>query len=127
MQPKDYESIISRILLEDPRYPAEAYDFLREIMAFTSQSLKKPTHGPGRHMSGKELLEGMRRYAVQEFGPMARTVLASMGITRTEDIGELVFILVHYGVLGKTEEDRKSDFANGYDFREAFDTPFLPL
>lgn len=126
MQPKDYESAIAQLVIENPRYPAEAYAFLREVMAFTSQTLKKPEHGPGRHMSGRELLDGMRRYALQEFGPIARTVLASMGITRTEDLGELVFSLVNCGILGKTEEDRKSDFANGYDFREAFDAPFLP-
>lgn len=126
MQPKDYESAIAQLVLENPRYPVEAYTFLREVMAFTSQTLKKPEHGPGRHMSGRELLDGMRRYALQEYGPIARTVLAAMGITRTEDLGELVFSLVNCGILGKTEEDRKSDFANGYDFREAFDAPFLP-
>lgn len=127
MQPKDFESALTQILVEDPRYPAEAYTFLREVMEFTSRTLKKPAHGPSRHMTGQELLEGMRRYALQEYGPVARTVLAAMGITRTEDLGELVFNLVDHGFLGKTEKDRKSDFSGGYDFHEAFDIPFLPL
>jgi len=126
MQPKDFESALAQILVEDPRYPAEAYAFLREIMEFTSRTLKKPSHGPSRHITGQELLDGMRRYALQEFGPLARTVLAAMGITRTEDLGELVFNLVDHGFLGKTEEDSKADFACGYDFTEAFNAPFLP-
>lgn len=127
MQRRQFEEALAQILIENPRYPAEAYIFLREVLEFTTRSLKKPARGPARHISGQELADGMRLYALQEFGPMARTVLASMGITRTEDLGELVYNLVNYGFLGKTEEDRKSDFANGYDFHEAFDRPYLPL
>lgn len=127
MQPQHFETALARILVENPRYPASAYLFLREVLDFTVHTLKKPARGPNRHVSGHELLDGMRRYALQEYGPMARTVLASIGITRTEDLGEIVFNLVNHGLLGKTDEDRKSDFANGYDFHEAFDVPYLPL
>jgi len=126
MQRRQFEEALAHILVEDPRYPAEAYGFVREVLEFTSRSMKKPARGPARHITGVELCEGMRMYALQEFGPLARTVLASMGITRTEDLGELVYNLVNYGFLGKTEEDRKSDFANGYDFHAAFDQPYLP-
>jgi uncharacterized repeat protein (TIGR04138 family) len=65
-------------------------------------------------------------FALQEFGPIAGTVLKTWGVTRTEDFGEIVFNLVNRGLLGKTDEDRKEDFSNGYDFRTAFVTPFLP-
>lgn len=127
MQRRQFEEALAHILIENPRYPSDAYVFVREVLEFTARSLKKPARGPARHITGAELSDGMRRYALQEFGPIARTVLASMGITRTEDLGELVYNLVNYGFLGKTDEDRKSDFANNYDFSEAFDAPFLPL
>lgn len=126
MQRRQFEEALAQILIENPRYPAEAYLFVREVLEFTSRSLKKPARGPARHITGAELSDGMRRYALQEFGPLAKTVLASLGITRTEDLGELVYNLVNYGFLGKTEEDRKSDFTNNYDFHDAFDRPYLP-
>ncbi len=87
---------------------------------------KKPPQGVMRHVSAQELLEGIRVYALQEYGPMALTVLQSWGLTCTEDIGEVVFNLVESGKLGKTESDRKEDFANGFDFATAFQRPFEP-
>ena len=57
---------------------------------------------------------------------MALTVLQSWGLTCTEDIGEVVFNLVESGKLGKTEGDRKEDFAHGFDFKTAFELPFQP-
>jgi uncharacterized repeat protein (TIGR04138 family) len=83
--------------------------------------LEKP-----RHVSGQELLAGIREFALAEFGPMAKTVLNSWGITRTEDFGEIVFNMVEIGLLGRTDKDSREDFANGYDFEEAFRKPFLP-
>lgn len=126
MQRPRFEEALALILKEDPRYPREAYQFLRQALSFTFKKLNKPTQGPARHMTGQELLEGIRLFALQEFGPMTRTVLATWGVTRTEDFGELVFNLVNHGVLGKTDQDKKEDFANGYDFHEAFSAPFLP-
>ena len=75
-------------------------------------------------MSGKELLEGIREYAAQQFGPLAPTVFRSWGVRRTEDFGEIVFNLVESGLLGKTESDSREDFADGFDFDQAFDGPF---
>jgi uncharacterized repeat protein (TIGR04138 family) len=68
----------------------------------------------------------MRRYALEQFGPMALTVLHRWGITCTGDFGEIVFSMVEAGALGKTDEDRREDFDGGYDFYEAFAKPFLP-
>ena len=72
------------------------------------------------------MLLGVREYALSQFGPMARRVLMEWGITSCEHIGEMVFLLVDAGLLGKTEEDRIEDFKKGYDFKEAFDSPFKP-
>lgn len=127
MQRRTFEEALALILRHDTRYPRDAYVFLRLGLNYTLKLLNKPDHGPGRHISGQELLDGIRQYALQEFGPLARTVLAEWGITRTEDFGEIVFNLVNNGVLGKTEKDRKEDFADHYSFEEAFTQPFLPV
>ena len=126
MQRRTFEEALALILATDKRYPRDAYVFLRLALNFSIKTLNKPDHGPGRHLSGTELLEGIRLYALREFGPIARTVLAAWGITRTEDFGDIVFNLVDHGVLGKTDEDKKEDFANGYSFHEAFTIPYLP-
>jgi uncharacterized repeat protein (TIGR04138 family) len=126
MKKVNFEEALEQILREDPRYDEHAYLFLREALDFTIKLLKKPEEGPARHVTGAELLEGIRQYALQEYGPMARTVLGRWGIRRCEDFGEIVFNLVGKGILGRTEQDRKEDFAGGYDFEKAFSEPFRP-
>jgi uncharacterized repeat protein (TIGR04138 family) len=77
-------------------------------------------------VTGPELLDGVRQYALKEFGPMVMTVFDSWGIHSCEDIGHMVFNLIAAGVFGKTEEDSIKDFKNVYNFEEAFVTPFAP-
>jgi uncharacterized repeat protein (TIGR04138 family) len=72
------------------------------------------------------LLEGIRQYALHQFGPMAVTVFEDWGVRRSEDFGELVFNMVDIGLLAKTDEDSRADFERGFDFREALQNPFLP-
>lgn len=126
MQDDHFLGAIRDICKADPRYTADAYFFIREALDHTSRTLDKPTEGEARHVTGTELLDGIRRYTLQEYGPMSLTVLASWGIRRTDDFGELVFNLVERGILGSTAEDKKQDFAGGYDFQEAFAKPFKP-
>ncbi len=126
MPRRSFEEAMQVILKEDTRYPLEAYVFLRLALDFTIRTMNKPAQGPARHISGQELLDGIRLYALQEFGPITRTVLEAWGITQTENFGDLVFNLVGHGVLGKTEQDKKEDFANVYSFQNAFTEPFLP-
>lgn len=121
-----FNEAVERIARNDKRYHEDAYSFVREALDFSIKLLNKPAQGPGRHVSGQELVEGIRQFALQEYGPMAKTVLAHWGINRCEDFGEMVFNLVEAGVLGKTEADRKEDFAGGYDFDAAFRRPFRP-
>jgi uncharacterized repeat protein (TIGR04138 family) len=99
---------------------------VREALDHTIQSLSKPKTGPDRHVSGHELLDGIRVFACEQFGPLTKTVLNRWGIRETADFGEIVFNLVDKGILGKTDDDRREDFRNGYDFEEAFVHPFLP-
>jgi len=112
---------LQEVLLRDPRYVAEAYAFVRAGLDFTVRRLKKT-----RHVSGGELLDGIREFALGEFGPMTKTILAEWGITSTEDVGEIVFNMVESGLLGKTDKDSRADFAAGYDFDQAFRKPFQP-
>ena len=124
MKKVNFTEALAKILREDTRYDEHAYYFLREALDFTIKLLAKPAGGTARHVSGGELLEGIRQYALQEYGPMAKTVLGRWGVRRCEDFGEIVFHLVEHGILGKTDQDRREDFAGGYDFDEAFRQPF---
>jgi uncharacterized repeat protein (TIGR04138 family) len=125
MQPTDYSEALRVILEKDPRYEADAYHFLRESLDFTIRQVQAG-EGVPRHISGQELLNGIRLFALQEFGPMAFTVLRTWGVRGTDDFGHIVFNLVNAGILGKTEQDSLDDFKNSYDFQTAFVTPFLP-
>ena len=71
------------------------------------------------HVTGKELLEGVRDLALREFGLMARTVFQQWGIQRTDDFGEIVFNLVEAGLMSKTDEDTRRDFHEVYDLDQA--------
>jgi uncharacterized repeat protein (TIGR04138 family) len=126
MKKVNFQEALAGILDRDPRYAEDAYHFVREALDFTIKLLEKPLEGPGRHVSGQELLEGIRQYALREFGPMALRVLNYWGVRSSEDFGEIVFNMVGAGILGKTEEDRKEDFAGGLDFESAFAKPFRP-
>jgi len=112
---KDVDEILNEMVKKDHRYAQEAYEFISAGLAYTVQKAEEP-----RHVTGKELCEGLRELAVDEFGVLAHTVLASWGIHRTEDFGEIVFNLIAAGLFGKTETDSREDFADVYDFANAF-------
>jgi uncharacterized repeat protein (TIGR04138 family) len=127
MQAASFEEAIEQIATQDLRYNPEAYFFLREALDHTHRITgKPPKKNQVRHVTGQELLNGIREYALQQFGPMTLTVLEEWGIKRCEDFGEIVFNMVESKLLAKTEQDSREDFRNGYDFHEAFRKPFLP-
>ena len=126
MKKANFQEALAAIIAQDPRYTEGAYLFVREALDFTMKELSKPAAGEGRHVSGAELLDGVRKLALREFGPMARTVLASWGIRASVDVGHVVFNLIRHAVLGKSDRDSLEDFANGYAFEDAFVKPYLP-
>ena len=126
MQAVNFEELLEPILAKDPRYHRDAYLFLREALDHTQKNVGRPKKGEIRHVSGQELLSGIRDCALQQFGPMTLTVLEEWGIKRCEDFGEIVFNMVESGLLAKTDKDSRDDFKPGYDFHEAFRKPFLP-
>src|SRR5881398_2751225 len=126
MQKIGFAEALDSIVTSDPRYGRGAYVFLRDALDFTTKQQKKIKGVSVRHVSGPELLDGVRRYAMKEFGPMVMTVFDSWGVHSCEDIGNMVFNLIGAGVFGKTEQDSIEDFKRVYDFEEAFVKPFAP-
>jgi uncharacterized repeat protein (TIGR04138 family) len=126
MQKIGFAEALDSIVASDPRYQRDAYVFLRDALDFTTKRQKKVKGATVRHVSGPELLEGARQYALKEFGPMVMTVFDNWGVHSCEDIGNMVFNLIDAGIFGKTEEDSIEDFKNVYDFDEAFVKPFAP-
>jgi len=125
MQELTFETTLALIVAKDPRYQPDAYLFVKDALDHTQKIVAKESREV-RHVTGQELLEGIRGYALTQFGPMADLVFAEWGVQRCEDFGEIVFNMVEIGLLGKTEEDSRADFQNSYSFHDAFRKPFLP-
>jgi uncharacterized repeat protein (TIGR04138 family) len=129
MQDPDFAEIVTLICKEDARFDRKAYDFVRVGLDHTVKELRKKDAAraeKSRHVSGPELLEGLRVYALEQFGPLTKTVLEAWGVRRCRDFGEIVFNLIEYNVFSKTESDRREDFSDIYDFEDAFVKPFQP-
>jgi uncharacterized repeat protein (TIGR04138 family) len=110
------DEILEQLRERDPRFHGKAYLFVLSALHAVMESLDRP-----RHISGRELAEGVRRLALDRFGPLARTVLQHWGIRQTEDLGSIVFSLVDCGILMKQDEDSPDDFRGIFDFEEAFE------
>lgn len=111
------------------KYHPNAYQFIFAALRYTQQELgrgieSESEEAPDAHISGTELLEGIRQFALQEFGLLARTVFRGWGIEQTEDFGRVVFELVERGEMRKTENDQLSDFVDVYEFAQAFDEAY---
>ena len=126
MQKIGFAEALDSIIASDPRYARDAYVFLRDALDFTTKQQKKLKGTTIRHVSGPELLEGVKVYALKEFGPLVMTVFGYWGVHACEDIGHMVFNLIGAGIFGKTEEDSLEDFKHVFDFHEAFVKPFEP-
>ena len=123
---QSYDEVLDAIIASDPRYHRDAFHFVREGLDYTQQTISKQEEGIVRHISGQELLGGMRAHALEEYGPMALVVLNEWGVSCCEDFGEIVFNMIEYDLLARTAEDSRDDFKGSYSFDEAFRQPFLP-
>ena len=131
---------IATLLREDSRYRFEAYAFVFEALAFAHKNLgmgapksskrkKKPApaeeeESSEHHLTGQQLCEAIRLYALEQYGYMAKCVLNSWGVSSTGDFGEIVFNLIGIGEMRKTKDDRREDFDNVYDFDAALRQDF---
>jgi uncharacterized repeat protein (TIGR04138 family) len=139
---------LAQLLERDHRYKLDAYLFVLESLAFGQEHLGMGAEPPAeelessagpadaggrgrgrprprrrqaeRHVSGQELCEAARKYALQQYGFMAPTVLASWGVHGTSDFGEIVFSMIEIGQMRKTRRDKREDFHDVYDFADAF-------
>ncbi len=119
------EERIQDIRRRDRRYARNAYFFVLDALDHTIVHLGRDAKtGEERHIGGRELLEGIREFASDQFGPMASLVFENWGVTATEDFGEIVFNLIDAGMLSRRAEDSRLDFVDGYDFRDAFAASF---
>ena len=135
MQEVTIEEALDQILAADRRYHRDGYIFVREALDYTQKQFTKEEREQSRqsgqrqtekHVTGQQLLAGIQHCALTQFGPMAITVLEEWGIRHCRDFGEIVFNMVEFKLLRKTETDSRKDFENGYSFDDAFRKPFLP-
>jgi uncharacterized repeat protein (TIGR04138 family) len=109
------------LALKDGRFSPEAFRFLFESLPHAMRlSGKENAEGAERHVTGQEVLEGMRVHAEQLFGPLAAAVWRSWGVRETLDWGKIVFLLVENGLLNRQDSDTIEDFRAGFDFDEVF-------
>ncbi len=125
---------IAKLLKDDRRYKIDAYVFVFEALHYAHNVLKMGSERPAeteaedddpeepssreseRHLTGQQLCEAIRQYALEQYGYMAQDVLQSWGITSTADFGEIVFNLIRVGQMRKTKDDTREDFNNVFDF-----------
>lgn len=125
---------IAKLLKEDRRYKIDAYAFVFEALNFAHSQLgmgaersadaeeeEEEVEEPSpkeaeRHLTGQQLCEAIRQYALEQYGYMAQCVLNSWGVKSTSDFGEIVFNLIGIGQMRKTSDDRREDFDNVFDF-----------
>lgn len=120
---------IIELLQSDQRFHLEAYQFVREALAYAQEILKMPHQdGSGseseRHLTGQQLCEAIRQFALDQYGYMSLTVLKNWGVHSTSDFGEIVYNLIRIKQMKKSESDRREDFDDVYEFSSAFDPVF---
>lgn len=118
-RPEEF-SWIEMITKHYPSYKPEAYAFVMIVIDEIQESLEIR-----RHISGEVLLDGLKIYASSRYGPMAKEVLNSWGVYKTEDIGNIVFMMVKFGILDTTEEDSIEDFKERFNFKRVFEEDYF--
>lgn len=109
------DGIMDRIRLKEPRFDERAYLFVLGALEYCQQRLDER-----RHISGKELALACRDLALDKFGVMAGLVLEHWGVHSSADLGDVVFTLVDLGLLMSQPTDSRDEFADVFDFDQAF-------
>jgi uncharacterized repeat protein (TIGR04138 family) len=119
------EERILEVRRRDRRYARSAYYFVLDAIDHTMVHLGRTSKaGEERHVGGRELLDGIKELAAEEFGPMAPEVFRQWGIADTGDFGEIVFNLIDGGLLSRRAQDSRLDFLDGFDFESTFAEKF---
>ncbi len=112
---------IKKIISADPRYRTDAYVFVLEALQYT----RKRINATG-HVTGEQLLNGIKHLALEKYGSMAKMVFEHWGVSATIDFGNIVINMVDHGLLSKTPEDKLDDFKDVYDFEDVFVKEYEP-
>ena len=125
-EPVHPEKTLEEVVDEVGLYPIQAYEFIQQGLGYTVNKMHGQIQDPhvNRHVTGRDLCEGLREFALTRWGFMAGTVLHRWNIRRTIDFGRIVFALVDSGWMQKTAEDHLEDFREVYDFKSAFDAGY---
>ncbi|MCF7791909.1 MAG: hypothetical protein K9L78_03970 [Victivallales bacterium] len=124
MKTVDFYNKLKTIINNDQRYHEDAYEFINDAVVYTVE--KNKVKNEKRHISGKELLDGVIEYAVKTYGPLAYNVLLYWGIDSGTAVGNIVFNMVKCKILSTSENDSIDDFKNYEDFKAALTKPFTP-
>ncbi|MDD5120416.1 MAG: hypothetical protein PHR84_03810 [Candidatus Omnitrophica bacterium] len=121
-----FRDLVEDICKNDRRYKPDAYEFVLQGLNFTQEKLKKQPLYKAKvaagqtHVSGHELVLGLKDYAICQYGAFANRVLSYWGINQTQDFGNIVFNMIESKLLSKAEEDSLADFNDVYDFKAVF-------
>ncbi len=126
MQQVQFEESLFAILEREPAYDIQAYLFLRDALDYTMKRVKGVSPNASVHVAGPELVMGFHDYALEQFGPMAITLLEEWGVRESRDVGKMVFELIEEQIFGKQESDSPDDFEGVIDFQKSLRAPFLP-
>jgi uncharacterized repeat protein (TIGR04138 family) len=128
---------LADLLRRDRRYHFDAYVFVFEALRHAQQKLGMggtsdedadlDDEDEERHVTGQQLCEAIRLYAIQQYGMLSRQVLNHWGIRSTGDFGEIVFNLIDIGQMRKTDSDRREDFDDVFDLDAALRDAFVPM
>ena len=113
------DGVMDRIRMREQRFDERAYLFV--LTALEHFQTRLPER---RHISGRELALACRDLALERFGVMARVVLDHWGVRSTADIGDIVFTLVELELLISQPGDTREDFADVFDFDQAFEREY---
>ena len=119
-EPIRFWDAVEEIRRHNDHFEPEAYGFVMSVLEHTIHELPER-----RHVTAVELLDGLRRYARERYGIMARTVIESWGLRGTSDIGTVVFQLVDAGVLSRRDTDSREDFADVFDLYDALEKDYF--
>ncbi len=111
MPDENFIEIVDKIIQDDVRYRAGAYEFVNGAVSFTIRKLQREAKSKReRHVSGEELIHGVAEFAVQEFGLLAWNVLEDWGLVSGAAVGDVVFNMIRNGLLTASENDSREDF-----------------
>jgi len=114
-------------------YSPACFGFIRDGLAHTVEMvhgnpadqtmLELGLSEDSRHVCGRELCIGLKDFAIDRYGMLAKSVLNRWGIHYTRDFGNIIFAMVDAGLMRTTDEDCIEDFDAVYEFDDVFADP----